>query len=66
LTGELESMTRDEAKERIRELGGDVSGSVSKNTDWVVAGSEPGSKFDKAQKLGVKILSEQEFLKIIK
>jgi len=66
LTGELESMTRDEAKEKIRELGGDVTGSVSKNTDFVVAGSEPGSKYDKAQKLGVKILSEQEFLKMIK
>jgi len=66
LTGELESMTRDEAKEKIRELGGDVTGSVSKNTDFVVVGSEPGSKYDKAQKLGVKILSEQEFLKMIK
>ena len=66
LTGEMESMTRDEAKEKIRELGGDVTGSVSKNTDFVVAGSEPGSKYDKAQKLGVKILSEQEFLKLIK
>jgi DNA ligase (NAD+) len=66
LTGEMESMTRDEAREKIRELGGDVSGSVSKNTDWVVAGSEPGSKLDKAQKLGVKILSEQGFLKLIK
>ena len=66
LTGELESMTRDEAKEKIRDLGGDVSSSVSKNTDFVVAGSEPGSKFDKAQKLGVKIISESEFLKLIK
>ena len=66
LTGELESMTRDEAKEKIRELGGDVSGSVSKNTDFAVAGLEPGSKFDKAQKLGVKVINEKEFLKIIK
>jgi len=66
LTGELESMARDEAKEKIRELGGDVSGSVSKNTDYVVAGSEPGSKFDKAQKLGVKIINENEFIKLIK
>jgi len=66
LTGELENMTRDEAKEKIRELGGDVSGSVSKNTDFVVAGSEPGSKFDKAQKLGVKIIDEREFIKLIK
>jgi len=66
LTGELETMTRDEAREKIRELGGDVSGSVSKNTDFVVAGSEPGSKFDKAEKMGVKIINEKEFLKLIK
>ena len=66
LTGELEGMTRDEAKEKIRELGGDVSGSVSKNTDWVVAGAEPGSKYNKARKLGIKIINEKEFLRIVK
>lgn len=66
LTGELESMAREEAKEKIRELGGDVSGSVSKNTDFVVVGAEPGSKFDKANKLGLKIINEKEFLKMIK
>ncbi len=66
ITGSLESMSRDQAKDRIREFGGDVSSSVSKNTDYVVAGSEPGSKYDKAQKLGVKIISEKEFLKITK
>jgi DNA ligase (NAD+) len=66
LTGELESMTRDEAKEKIRELGGNVSGSVSRETDFVVAGSEPGSKYDKARKLSVKILNENGFLKMIK
>jgi len=65
LTGELESMTRDEAKEKIRELGGDVSGSVSKNTDFVVKGAEPGSKYDEAKKLGVKIINEKEFLRTI-
>jgi len=65
LTGELETMTRDEAKEKIRALGGDVSGSVSKNTSFVIAGSEPGSKFNEAEKLGVKIISEKEFLKLI-
>ena len=65
-TGELESMTRDEAKEKIRELGGDVSSSVSKKTDFVVVGKEPGSKYEKAKKLGVKIINEREFLKMIK
>lgn len=62
LTGGLESMTRDEAKQKIRAAGGDVSSSVSKQTDFVVAGSDPGSKYDKAKKLGVAILSEKEFV----
>lgn len=66
LTGELESMSRDEAKARVRELGGDPSETVSKNTDFVVVGENPGSKYAKAQKLGVKILNEGEFLKLIK
>ena len=66
LTGSMEGLTRDEAKANIRELGGDVSSSVSKNTDYVVAGNEPGSKFDKAKKLGVKILDEREFLEMLK
>lgn len=66
LTGELESLPRDEAKEKIRNLGGDVSSSVSKDTDFVVAGAEPGSKFDKAKKLGVKIINEDEFVKMLK
>ncbi|MBI2065362.1 MAG: NAD-dependent DNA ligase LigA [Candidatus Yanofskybacteria bacterium] len=65
VTGSLESMTRDQAQNRIRELGGDISSSVSKETDYVVAGSAPGSKYDKAQKLGVKIIDEKEFLKMI-
>ncbi|OGN33109.1 MAG: hypothetical protein A3I39_02175 [Candidatus Yanofskybacteria bacterium RIFCSPLOWO2_02_FULL_47_9b] len=65
LTGTLESLSRDQAKERIREQGGDVSSSVSKETDFVVAGAEPGSKYDKAEKLGVKILDEKEFLKLL-
>ncbi|MGC9048883.1 MAG: NAD-dependent DNA ligase LigA [Patescibacteria group bacterium] len=65
LTGELESMTRDQAKEKIRELGGDISESVSKKTNFVVVGKNPGSKFQKAKQLGVKIVNEEEFLKMI-
>jgi DNA ligase (NAD+) len=66
LTGTLESLARDDAKAKIRELGGDVSESVSKKTDYVVAGSQAGSKLEKAESLGVKILSENEFLNLIK
>jgi len=66
LTGVLESLTREEAKERIRELGGEVSESVSKKTDFVVVGKNPGSKLDKAEKLGVKIIKEEDFLKMLK
>ena len=65
LTGTLISLTRDEAKTKIRELGGSISLSVSKNIDFVVVGAEPGSKFDNAKKLGVKIIKEEEFLKLI-
>lgn len=65
-TGELASISRDEAKDKVRALGGDASGFVSKKTDYVVAGENPGSKLDKAKKLGVKILTESEFLKMIK
>jgi DNA ligase (NAD+) len=63
LTGTLETLSRDEVKKKIIALGGKVSGSVSIKTSYVVAGSEPGSKYAEAQKLGVKILNEQEFLK---
>ena len=66
LTGVLETMSRDEAKERIRSLGGSMSGSVSSKTDYVVAGEEPGSKYEKAKKLGVTIIGEKEFLKMMK
>lgn len=65
LTGTLESMTRDEAKEKIRQLGGDISESVSVKTSYVIAGSNPGSKLKKAQELGVKIITEKEFKKLI-
>jgi DNA ligase (NAD+) len=65
VTGTLQSMGRDEAKEAVREAGGNWVSSVSKNTDYVVVGANPGSKYDKAQKLGVKILDEKEFLKLL-
>jgi DNA ligase (NAD+) len=66
LTGTLSSMSRDEAKEKIRALGGEVSESVSKKTSYVVAGAEAGSKLDKAKNLGVVILEEEDFAKMLK
>ena len=65
LTGTLPSMTREEARKKIEALGGHVSSSVSKKTHYVLAGTEPGSKFDKAKQLGVKIIDEAEFRKIL-
>ncbi len=65
VTGSLQSMSRDGAKDKVRNLGGDVHSSISKNTSYLIVGSSPGSKFEKAKKLGVKILSEEEFLKMV-
>ncbi|MGB9613435.1 MAG: NAD-dependent DNA ligase LigA [Candidatus Margulisiibacteriota bacterium] len=64
-TGGLEKYTRAEAEEIVRKLGGRASSSVSKETDFVVVGTEPGSKYEKAKKLGIKIISEKEWLKMI-
>jgi len=65
LTGTLVSLTRDEAKSIIRQLGGKVTSSVSKNTDYVVVGAEPGSKAAEANRLGVKTLDEKAFQKLV-
>lgn len=65
VTGTLESLSRDEAKERIRALGGSMAGSVSGKTDYVVVGEHPGSKAEKAKKLGRPILNEKDFLAIL-
>ena len=66
LTGTLSTMSREEAKEKIQNHGGSVVSSVSKNTNYVVVGENAGSKLDKAQKLGIEILSEEQFLELIK
>ncbi len=66
LTGSLEEFTRDQAQEYIEKLGGKVSSSVSKKTAAVIAGKEPGSKFNKAQQLGIDIIDEAAFLKMLR
>lgn len=64
-TGALSSFSREEAKRLVEEQGGKAASSVSKNVDFVVVGEKPGSKYDKAKKLGVKIISEEEFKKLV-
>jgi DNA ligase (NAD+) len=63
-TGSMESLGRTEAKALVENLGGTIHSSVTKNTTYVVAGSDPGSKLDKAKSSGIKIISEEEFLKL--
>lgn len=65
LTGELEKLTREQAKEKIRSLGGRVSSSISRETDFIVVGKNPGSKFAKAKQSGIKMIKEREFLEMI-
>ena len=65
ITGTLESMTRDEAKEKIQALGGKVTGSVSKKTSYVIAGRSAGAKLEQAKKINVKVLSELDAMKIL-
>jgi DNA ligase (NAD+) len=64
-TGGMSEFTRDGAKDMVRERGGEVSESVSKKTNYVVAGTDPGSKYEKAVKLGVTILTENQFKKML-
>ena len=66
LTGTLPTYSRDQAKKMIEDAGGRVVGSVSKKTDYVVVGADPGSKLEKAKSLGVKTIDEAELIKLLK
>jgi len=65
ITGKLELMSRAEAQNQVKELGGKVTSSVSKKTDYVVKGTDPGSKLDKAQQIGIHIIDEEQFRALI-
>jgi DNA ligase (NAD+) len=66
LTGSLKTMTREEAKQKIISLGGKVTSSVSKNTDYIIVGTDAGSKLNKAQSLGIQLIDEQKFINMFK
>ena len=66
ITGSLESVTREKSKEILLSLGAKVGSSISKNTNYLVCGNNPGSKYEKAIQLNIKILDETSFLKILK
>jgi len=65
VTGTLENLTRQQAEQQVRQAGGKTSSSLSRKTNFLLTGKNPGSKFDKAQKLGVKVIDEKEFLEMI-
>jgi DNA ligase (NAD+) len=65
VTGSLENFTRQQAQQAIKDAGGKASSSVSKKTDFVLAGAEPGSKLDKARELGVTVIDERQFMKML-
>jgi DNA ligase (NAD+) len=65
LTGSLPNLTREDAKEKIEVAGGKVKGTVSKKTDYVIAGADPGSKYDKAVELGIAVLDEEGLLRLL-
>ena len=66
ITGSLETMSRDKTKEIVISLGGKVASSISKNTDYLIYGSNSGSKYEKANKLNIKMINEKSFLKMLK
>ena len=64
-TGALQNMTRDKAQSLVKDHGGRATSSVTKKTSYLVVGADPGSKYDKAQSLGVEVLTEDEFMKLV-